>query len=70
MEEVSNDVLDTGAHIDKFGELLDSIALPAILPFVKDQDDVVELETLAFHVEEPHAHCTGPKHESDELQNG
>lgn len=68
MEGVPNDALDAGAHIDEFGELLDGIALPAILPFVKNQDDVVELEALAFHVEEPHAHCTGPKHEPDELQ--
>lgn len=67
MEGVSNDILDAATHIDELRELVDRKALPAILPSVKDQDDVVELETLKLHVEEPHAHCTGPKHESDKL---
>lgn len=65
---VSNDVLDAGAHVNEFRELVNSIALPTILPVVIDQNDVVEHEALTLHVEKPHAHCTGPKHKTNELK--
>ena len=39
-----------------------------ILHYVVDENDVVEAEALLLHVQEPHAHSTGPHHETNELQ--
>jgi hypothetical protein len=46
---------------------LNRIAFIAIGPFVVDQDDIVKFEALLAHVQEPHAHCARPHHQTHEL---
>ena len=62
------DELDALADADELVQLVDGEALPAVSPFVVDEDDVMEAEALLAHVEEPHAHRAWPHHESDELR--
>ena len=65
--EEEDHLLDTLPGVHEACEFFDWLALPAILPLVVDQDDIVEVEAILIHVYEPHSHTARPSHEPEEL---
>lgn len=61
---------DALANGDETRELSNAIAHVTVAPFVVHQQDIIETEALLVHVQEPHAHATGPYHQADELFHG
>jgi hypothetical protein len=64
---LNKDLLDALSSIDKVRELIDCESMETVRPLIIDQYHVIESKTLFGHVEEPHAHCTRPHHQTHEL---